>query len=204
MTAEALTAPNLRRLRDFVSGFAALLRATSAEARILDAGSNLLRDLVAHDDWLPNAYARPAARRYQQHLLHCDSAERFSIVSFVWGPGQATPVHDHTVWGLVGVLRGAELSQSYVRRGERLIPDGPVRRLDAGQVEAVSPRLGDIHQVCNALTDRASVSIHVYGGDIGAIRRTAYDADGRGRPFVSGYSNATAPNLWGAPRGETA
>ena len=200
---EAALAPNLRRLRDAVGGFAALLRATSVEARILDAGASLLRDLVAHDDWLPDAYARPDARRFQQHLLHCDSAERFSIVSFVWAPGQATPVHDHTVWGLVGVLRGAELSQGYVRRGERLVPDGPVRRLDAGQVEAVSPRLGDIHQVCNALTDRTSVSIHVYGGDIGAIRRTAYDGDGRRRPFVSGYSNATVPNLWGAARGET-
>lgn len=204
MPADAALAPNLRRLRDTVGGFAALLRATSVEARILDAGANLLRDLVAHDDWLPDAYARPAARRYQQHLLHCDSLERFSIVSFVWGPGQATPVHDHTVWGLVGVLRGAELSQAYTRRGQRLIPDGPVRRLNAGQVEAVSPGRGDIHQVCNAHTDQTSVSIHVYGGDIGAIRRTAYDADGLGRPFVSGYSNATVPNLWGGQHGETA
>ena len=203
MPSDVALAPNLRRLRDAVGGFAALLRATSVEARILDSGARLLRDLVAHDDWLPDAYAQPAPRRYQQHLLHCDSAERFSIVSFVWGPGQATPVHDHTVWGLVGVLRGAELSQSYVRRGAGLIPSGPVRRLDAGQVEAISPRLGDIHQVCNAHTDQTSISIHVYGGDIGAIRRNAYDADGRSRPFVSGYSNATTPNLWGGLRGET-
>ncbi len=66
--------------------------------------------MIRHDDWLPAAYAAPDPARYRQYLLHCDSAERFSIVSFVWGPGQLTPIHDHTVWGLVGVLRGAEIS----------------------------------------------------------------------------------------------
>jgi predicted metal-dependent enzyme (double-stranded beta helix superfamily) len=203
MAPDVATTRNLRRLREVVGGFAALLRATSAEARILDAGAELLRDLLAHDDWLPDACARSDPRRYQQHLLHCDSRERFSIVSFVWGPGQATPPHDHTVWGLVGVLRGAELSQAYARRGARLVPDGPVRRLDVGQVEAVSPTIGDIHAVSNAFADRASVSIHVYGGNIGAIRRTAYDPQGRPQPFVSGYSNPTLPNLWDASRCET-
>ena len=41
--------------------------------------------------------AQPHPQYYQQHLLHCDPLERFSVVSFVWGPGQKTPVHDHTV-----------------------------------------------------------------------------------------------------------
>jgi predicted metal-dependent enzyme (double-stranded beta helix superfamily) len=203
MVPDVATPANLRRLRDAVGGFAALLDATSAEARILDAGAKLLRDLVAHDDWLPATCARSDPRRYQQHLLHCDSLQRFCIVSFVWGPGQATLPHDHTVWGLVGVLRGAELSQAYARRGGRLVPEGPVRRLEGGQVEAVSPTIGDLHQVSNAFADRTTVSIHVYGGNIGAIRRTAYDPRGRPKPFVSGYSNPTLPNLWDASRCET-
>ena len=42
-----------------------------------------------------------------QYLLYCDPEERFSVVSFVWGPGQSTPTHDPSVWGLIGVLRGA-------------------------------------------------------------------------------------------------
>jgi predicted metal-dependent enzyme (double-stranded beta helix superfamily) len=196
MPSDAALAPNLRRLREAVGGFAALLQATSVEARILDSGARLLRDLVAHDDWLPDAYAQPAARRYQQHLLHCDSLERFSIVSFVWGPGQATPVHDHTVWGLVGVLRGAELSQRYERRGDALAATGEVHRLEPGQVEAVSPTVGDIHRVANAFDDRVSISIHVYGGDIGTVRRATYDAEGRPKPFVSGYADVPPPLLF--------
>ena len=68
--------------------------------------------------------------------------------------------------------------------------------LKPGQVEAVSPSLGDIHQVRNAFADRTSISIHVYGANIGAVQRWVYAEDGSRKPFVSGYSNAWLPNLW--------
>lgn len=191
---------NLPRLRAFVSDIATLLDATADEARVLEAGKTLLADLVSHDDWLPDAFAQPNPERYSQHLLHCDSRQRFSIVSFVWGPGQSTPVHDHTVWGLVGVLRGAEVSQAFRREGERLAPHGRPHRLEPGEVEAVSPSIGDIHQVSNAFDDRVSISIHVYGANIGAVRRSTYDAEGRPKPFISGYSNTVLPNLWDASK----
>jgi predicted metal-dependent enzyme (double-stranded beta helix superfamily) len=191
-------AANLSRLRDFVTELAALLRRTQAEPEILAEGGRLLADLLARDDWLPEAFAQPDPERYRQYLLHCDSAEAFSVVSFVWGPGQATPVHDHTVWGLVGVLRGAELSQAYALTPGGLAPSGEPHRLEVGQVEAVSPRIGDIHRVANAYDDRVSVSIHVYGANIGAVRRATYDAAGRPKPFVSGYANPLVPNLWDA------
>lgn len=188
--------PNLARLADFVGALGALVDETADEPRILAQGERLLAGLVAHDDWLPDAYAQAHPARYQQYLLHCDSRERFSVLSFVWGPGQATPVHDHTVWGLVGVLRGAELSQRFARRGEAFAAVGPVHRLERGEVEAVSPTVGDVHQVTNAFDDRVSISIHVYGANIGAVRRATYDAAGRPKRFVSGYANDTLPNLW--------
>ena len=184
-------------LREFVGAFGRLLDSSPDERRILSEGGALLRTLVAQGDWLPDAFARPDPARYQQFLLHADSTERFSVVSFVWGPGQATPVHDHTVWGLIGMLRGAEYSQGYA-----IAPDGQARpqgaavRLDAGDVEAVSPTVGDLHRVHNAHADRVSISIHVYGANIGAVRRHTYPAEGGRKPFVSGYSNTLLPNLW--------
>jgi predicted metal-dependent enzyme (double-stranded beta helix superfamily) len=190
---------NIARLRNFIHDFTALVSQTADEAAILEAGQALLADLVRHDDWLPDEFADPGARPYAQHLLHCDGAERFSVVSFVWSPGQGTPIHDHTVWGLVGVLRGAETSQRYRRTPEGLSPDGPPRRLQPGEVEAVSPRIGDIHRVTNAVAERASVSIHVYGANIGAVERSTFDPSGRAKRFVSGYSNARLPNLWDGP-----
>lgn len=192
-------ARQLGRLRDFVTGFAALLERSPPEPVLLDQGATLLRALITHDDWLPEAYAQPHPERYQQFLLHADSAQRFSVVSFVWGPGQRTPIHDHTVWGLIGVLRGAEQAQSHAWREGQLHPVGVPALLQAGQVEAVSPNsssLHDVHQVSNALTDQVSISIHVYGANIGAVRRSVYHPDGRRVPFISGYSNATLPNIW--------
>jgi len=184
------------RLSDFVADFSALLDQTGDEAVILREGSALLAELVANDDWLPEAQSQPDPARYQQYLLHRDPAGRFSVVSFVWGPGQATPVHDHTVWGLVGVLRGAELSQAYARRGDALAAVGEAHRLEPGQIEAVSPTVGDIHRVTNAFDDRTSISIHVYGADIGTVKRSTYDAEGKPKTFISGYADVPPPLLF--------
>ena len=192
-----MTANPIAPLRDFVIAFGHLLDEQPDEAHLLAQGADLLRDLVAQDHWLPAAYAEPHPDRYQQYLLHADSTERFSVVSFVWGPGQSTPVHDHTVWGLIGMLRGAEYSQPWhLLNNGRTVPEGDGVLLEPGQVEAVSPRIGDIHRVHNVLNDRVSISIHVYGANIGAVRRHTYPATGPRKAFVSGYSNATLPNLW--------
>lgn len=188
---------SITRLRDFITSLAALLDRTQDEEVILAEGGALLAQLVAHDDWLPQAYAAPSPERYQQYLLHCDSRERFCVVSFVWGPGQGTPIHDHTVWGLVGMLRGQENARNFRRQSDgSLAPEGPPLPLLPGEVEALSLARGDIHQVSNALTDQPSISIHVYGGNIGAVRRSTFTPDGAARPFISGYANASLPNLW--------
>ncbi|MDT8921243.1 cysteine dioxygenase [Pseudomonas taiwanensis] len=187
----------LDRLRLFISELSDLLDRETDEAALLDHGQGLLGSLVAHDDWLPADLAQPDPTRYQQYLLHCDSRQRFSIVSFVWAPGQRTPIHDHRVWGLIGMLRGAEYSQGFARTEQgALVPAGEPVRIDPGHVETVSPRIGDIHQVSNAFDDRVSISIHVYGANIGAVRRAVYLADGSEKAFISGYTNTRLPNIW--------
>jgi predicted metal-dependent enzyme (double-stranded beta helix superfamily) len=190
----------MQRLRDFIIATTATLRqGQPEETQVLAALGPLLARLVASDDWLPDELAAPHPLHYQQYLLHADPQGLFSVVSFVWGPGQATPVHDHTVWGLIGMLRGRELSQAYAYDPEgRLQPQGEAVSLNPGQVQAVSPRLGDIHRVANAHGDRVSISIHVYGANIGTVQRHVYAEDGRRKPFVSGYANAWLPNPWGS------
>lgn len=183
----------LSRLITFTSQFAALLDQEPNEDTIIAQGSVLLTKLVSHDDWLPEDFARPSAETYQQYLLHLDPASRFCVVSFVWGPGQSTPIHDHRTWGLIGMLRGAEISQAYERaRSGQIVARGAPQRLEPGNVCHVSPALGDLHQVSNALADRASISIHVYGVDIGRWPRAAYTEAGEEKLFVSGYSNAAS------------
>ena len=187
----------IRKLRDFVGASAARGDENPREAALIERGSAALRELVRVDDWLPDAFAQPSPERYQQFLLYADVRQRFSVVSFVWGPGQATPVHDHTVWGLIGVLRGAELATPYARdAGGALRQNGDDVRLERGDVEAVSPTIGDIHRVRNAFDDRVSISIHVYGANIGAVHRSTYPPDAPPKHFISGYSNDVIPNLW--------
>jgi predicted metal-dependent enzyme (double-stranded beta helix superfamily) len=191
---------NLPRLRNFIGTFADLLAVAAGERAILQHGSSLLAELVRHDDWLPDEYAVPDPERYQQYLLHCDGQQRFSVVSFVWGPGQSTPIHDHTVWGLNGVLRGAELNEKFSRdQNGDLVATGRTQRLGPGAISAVSPTIGDVHRVSNAYQDRSSISIHVYGANIGAVERATFDASGRPKRFVSGYTNRSLPNLWDRP-----
>jgi len=193
---EPIAPKSIAPLRDFVGDIAQLLAATSDEPTILREGAVLLRRLVAQDNWLPDAYAEPDPARYRQYLLHCDSRQQFSVVSFVWGPGQSTPIHDHTVWGLVGVLRGAERNERFERTEDGAFVTRGLELLQSGTVSAVSPSIGDIHRVSNAWSDRVSISIHVYGANIGAVQRATYDEAGTPKRFVSGYANTTLPNLW--------
>ncbi|MBT2372594.1 cysteine dioxygenase [Pseudomonas fluorescens] len=193
------------RLRAFIGALAELIDGNPREGDLLHRGGKLLEQLVSHDDWLPDEFAQASPERYQQYLLHADSRQRFSIVSFVWGPGQTTPIHDHRVWGLIGMLRGSEYAQGFGRDAQgALIAEGKRVQLEPGQVEAVSPKIGDIHQVSNAFDDQVSISIHVYGANIGAVRRAVYQADGSEKLFISGYSNAFLPNIWDLSKESTA
>jgi predicted metal-dependent enzyme (double-stranded beta helix superfamily) len=189
---------NLVRLRDFVVALARIVEtAPGDEAAEIRETTPLLAELVRRDDWLPDEYAAPDPKFYRQYLLHADPLGRFSVVSFVWGPGQRTPVHDHRTWGLIGILRGAELSLPYDRAPDGKFRAGEPERLEPGRVVAVSPTLGDVHAISHAYDDRVSISIHVYGANIGLVRRAVYDpSTGEDKPFISGYANASLPNLW--------
>jgi len=184
---------NIRLLREFVRNMTQLVERHGAdEPRMLDDGEKLLRELVATDDWLPEEFAAPSPESYRQYLLYCDPLERFSVVSFVWMPGHRTPIHDHTVWGLVGVMRGVELCEEFSPSIKKVNS----HESKPGEVDRVSPTVGDIHVVSNAGT-QVAVSIHVYGANIGAVRRHVFDpATGQSKEFVSGYQNRTLPNLW--------
>ena len=178
-------------LKQFVDEVTALVDAGVAEPEVHEGAREAMKRLVKSDAWLPAEMAKPHPQYYQQYLLYADPQDRFSVVSFVWGPGQKTPVHDHTVWGVIGMLRGAERCASFRREDGRIVAAGEEFVLERGEVEMVSPRLGDIHRVANAFDDRVSVSIHAYGANIGKVKRHVFDPQtGVAKDFVSGYANA--------------
>lgn len=185
------------KLLSFVKDLSLLLEKNPSEQIIFTDGKKLLEKLIAIDDWLPEDFTKPHPQYYQQYLLYADPLDRFSIVSFVWGPGQKTPLHNHTVWGMVGQLRGEEKSTPYFRQADGSFIAGSTTTCKPGHVDTVSPNTHDIHIVENSLSDKTSVSIHVYGGNIGRIHRSVFDpATGAEKSFVSGYANTVLPNLW--------
>ena len=189
---------SINPLREFVISMTKLVEQVNEESNLVKGATTHLSKLISIDNWLPEFCTIPHPEFYQQYLLHADPLERFSVVSFVWGPGQKTPIHDHCTWVLIGMLRGAEKGQRFKYDGTgKLIADGPETIMNPGDIESVSPSVGDIHIVSNAFSDKTSISIHVYGANIGAVKRHIYAQDsGEVKNFVSGYSSAQVPNLW--------
>jgi 3-mercaptopropionate dioxygenase len=110
------------------------------------------------------------ASHYCQHVLYVDPDDHFSVVALVWLPGQATPIHDHISWCVVGVHQGCEQEVQYhqidMADGPALLPTESCRNL-AGSVAALTPP-GDIHHVVNPGPDLA-ISLHIYGANIARL-----------------------------------
>lgn len=113
---------------------------------------------------------------YQSHLLHVEPDGAFSILAAVWRPGQATPIHDHVTWCVVGVIQGVEQEELFAcptgdyleRVGDNTNP--------LGSVTGFAPP-GDIHRVHNP-GEHPTISLHIYGTDIsrvGSSVRRHYD-----------------------------
>ncbi|MGE4242138.1 cysteine dioxygenase [Ramlibacter sp.] len=175
----------------FLRDMEALLdEAGDDEPRLLAQGQQRLAQLVAEDAWLPAKYLEAEPEKFTQYLLHRDTRKGFTVLCVSWGPGGWSSPHDHKTWGLIGQLRGAESTRVYrdAVAGQPLVLQSECV-LRPGETTAVSPTLGDIHEVRNVF-DGDSVSIHVYGADLASLaplRRRYDEATGATTPFVASY-----------------
>lgn len=119
---------------------------------------------------LPAGFMEPRADAYARRLLHRDPRGRYSAIVMTWGPGQGTAVHDHGgLWCVEGVVDGEIAVTQYLVRQET---DGYYRVTPIGSLLAGTGSAGclipptDHHVLANARPSRASVTLHVYGGDL--------------------------------------
>jgi predicted metal-dependent enzyme (double-stranded beta helix superfamily) len=152
------------------------VRRPGSDQEIVDAVSEALRPALSSPDLLDPSQRVGDPTAYKQHLLHVAPDGAFSLVALVWLPGQATPIHDHLAWCVVGIHEGAEYETGYrlTRRGT-LVPTGEAVALP-GDVAGLLPP-GDIHRVHN-VGDSLAISLHVYGADLratGSSIRRRYD-----------------------------
>ncbi|HYZ76528.1 MAG TPA: hypothetical protein VE596_04060 [Gaiellaceae bacterium] len=182
-------------VRNFVADVEQAIAAASSPAEACEAIRPRFAELLADLDWLPERYQASAPESGMgggigQWLLYRAEDGSLSLFSLVVPPRAETPIHDHLAWGLVGLYRGTQDEEIYVRGngGLELVER---RSLVPGDFYVLIPPRDDIHRV-RTTSPETSVSIHLLTNDTGCVWRHAYDADsGEARPFRSGYVNVS-------------
>jgi predicted metal-dependent enzyme (double-stranded beta helix superfamily) len=144
------------------------VRSTSGDdVRTVEAVCSALRPALSSPDLLLPEHRIGDPAGYRSHLLHVAPDGAFSLVALVWLPGQATAIHDHLSWCVVGVYEGAEHETLFrPTPSGRLVASGSSTAYP-GDVAGLLPP-GDIHRVHNA-GDATAISLHVYGADLTAV-----------------------------------
>ncbi|MCY7354245.1 MAG: cysteine dioxygenase family protein [Lysobacter sp.] len=123
----------------------------------------LIRDPEVH---LPNCVFEPIEDHYARREIYRSERHGYSVVAMTWGPGQGTPVHDHSgLWCVEGVWDG----QLEITQFELLERDGERFRFRAaGGMQAGPGSAGSLippheyHTIGNASQDSIAVSLHIY------------------------------------------
>lgn len=157
-------------LSDLIARLDKSVEAGSPEAITAAVKRDLEHVLGGRTLALPPALTAPRPDAYARRLLHRDPRGRYSAIVMTWGPGQGTAVHDHGgLWCVEGVVDGEIAVTQYLVEQDA---DGYYRVKPIGALLAGTGSAGclipptDHHVLANARPTRASVTLHVYGGDL--------------------------------------
>jgi predicted metal-dependent enzyme (double-stranded beta helix superfamily) len=201
MTTTAFTG-NDYGLKDYVQDLGAILDRRPAMPVIIREASAITKRLIADDRWLGEQYRVPSSDHYTRYLLHKDPANRFVVLSLVWLPGQATPIHDHSCWGVMGLVENSLEEVCYDRLDDGARKDfaelqqSRGTEVGKGSVAYLLPPYEEIHRIGN-VSNKPTVSLHVYGrfldeinvfdqvtGKVSPMRIKYYAPDSGDQPFV--------------------
>jgi 3-mercaptopropionate dioxygenase len=154
----------------------------SDPAMLVRRAQPLLQQMLADVSWLDPRCTEPREGRSVQYLIHRHPQNAYTITATVFPEGYCTSVHDHTVWGLIGLWHGEEQEERFVRVDDGSQPDRAALRPvgtvlnRAGSVTWLIPPDQEIHRIRN-LSPFPSLSIHVYGGDLDNKPRHQFDLE---------------------------
>ena len=128
---------------------------------------------------LPEQYCQAAAGRtasdhqdFTLYRLYRASDDRFNIMTAIWPAGGGTGVHDHAGnWVVEGVYRNTLRTIHYTREddesraGHAELRETMTVDMAPGDVSHVQYPDRCVHDFINP-TDKPTVSVHIYGGDI--------------------------------------
>ncbi len=192
---------NKAQLNQFINDMGATIRKYAMESEILQRAKPLLEEMLRNPDSMPQEAFKPRKDRFANNLIYMPDDKIFSVMGGIWLPGQATPIHDHLTWALIGIYDGEEHESFYRRMDDGSDPKVAVlkkvneRKNKKGHVTVLGK--DGIHRIEN-VSDKPSLSVHVYGLDIGNTKRHTYDpATGEIGTFLSGYDSVLRNPLIG-------
>jgi len=180
MLNESNDCPGLQELLARLDSAVRLKRPEQITRQVKDELCDVLSRMALR---LPPGYWRTRTDGYARRLLHHSVELNYSAVVMTWAPGQRTPLHDHGgLWCVEGVVTGEmEVTQfdliDLVNGGYRFAERGRVRA-GVGTAGCLIPP-SDYHVLGNALEDRTSITLHVYGGDLTRCHVFVPRGDGR-------------------------
>lgn len=128
--------------------------------------SSLCRMMRENTVALPGCVLDPVEGHYARRELYVSPQHGYVVIAMTWGPGQGTPIHDHSgLWCVEGVWHGQlEITQYDLseQRGDRY------RFTDVGTLIAGTGSAGSLippheyHTIRNASDTGTAVSLHIY------------------------------------------
>jgi predicted metal-dependent enzyme (double-stranded beta helix superfamily) len=181
-------------LQVFIEDVGIVVRSTDDEHEITALLSKRMSALLESGYRLPSELTQPVPSRHMTYPVYIAPDESWSMASVVWDVGQRTNVHSHETWGIVGIYAGAELETRYLKPTAPgpLTPAGEAC-WTPGQVTICCTTDDDVHSV-TAVGTEPTIGIHVYGGNIGTLRRRSYEpTTGDSQFFTSGWDTPPKP-----------
>lgn len=138
-----------------------------------DAICAVMKEAVQQPDAIARALedAQPGGAQAGA-LIH--QSDDLTIVHVVAAPGFVSPVHDHTIWAVVGQYKGQEDNTFYEERNGQLVEVG-AQSICAGDVVPLTEKT--IHAIRNPHTEEPCMALHVYGGDLIGSDRSFWEPD---------------------------
>jgi predicted metal-dependent enzyme (double-stranded beta helix superfamily) len=143
-----------------------------------DLFQTILEDIVCGN---PYPDTRQAMMFENEILLYVNPRRLFSVRLYLYGPGDFTPIHDHSSWGVFGSALGNVDVITYVREDDGSVADRARIRessrfeLPPGRTELTLPLDAGIHQTGNP-TDRPVLMVSVYGVPLRRLYINCFDA----------------------------
>ena len=119
---------------------------------------------------LPDCVYEPITDHYARRELYRSPQHGYSVVAMTWGPGQGTPVHDHSgLWCVEGVWDGElEITQyellEQVGDRFRFRPAGGMQAGPGSAGSLIPPH--EYHTIRNNSDDQVAVSLHIYKAEM--------------------------------------